>query len=635
MQTAALRRQFASAVGALDTAVSGKYSGLTLPSIRSLMYPLFSLPLRREEDVVAARRAATRLAEALGFDPGDQTRIATAVSEIVRNALRYATGGEVQFSVESAPPAFQVRVEDQGPGIANLDDVLNGRVPSRSGMGLGLTGTKRLMDRFSIESTPGGTVVVFAKILPPNALPVTPARVRTLADAAGAGLDGGLVGDVQRQNHELMRTLDELHRRQAELAHLNRELEDTNRGVVALYAELDAQADTLRRADAMKSRFLSNMTHEFRTPVNAIIGLSNLLRDDRVRQGHVPEPEIGFIRQAADQLWTLVNDLLDLAKVEAGKTVVRPARFEVQELFSALRGMLRPLLVTQSVALVFEDVPDLPPMWTDEAKVAQILRNLISNGLKFTERGEVRVSAAVDVPSGLMTLRVADTGIGISAADIPAAFEEFRQIEHRLQARARGTGLGLPLSRRLAQLLGGSLTATSEPGVGSVFSVVLPVTYHSPETPPAGAPPAFVPVTLETMAAPGHSTAPGHAPVRVLIIDDDPVARYMFREYLPGAEFEVSEAIDGRAGLAAAASEQPDLIVLDLVMPGMMGDEVFAALRQDPLTRDLPVVIASGSALEPAEERAFRKQGASLVAKVTWSRDALPGALRAAIGRAI
>ena len=161
--------------------------------------------------------------------------------------------------------------------------------------------------------------------------------------------------EIQNQNQALLRALDDLQRKQQELVHLNRELEDTNRGVVALYAELDEKADHLRRADELKSRFLSNMTHEFRTPVNSILGLSNLMLEDNERLGQESPPEVLYIRKAAEQLSELVNDLLDLAKVEAGKTVVRPAEFNVENLFGALRGMLRPLLLNQSVSLVFEE----------------------------------------------------------------------------------------------------------------------------------------------------------------------------------------------------------------------------------------------------------------------------------------
>ena len=225
---------------------------------------------------------------------------------------------------------------------------------------------------------------------------VTAKRIEQVADAVRQRRPQGLIEEIQVQNQELLRALDELHRRQQELARLNRELEDTNRGVVALYAELDEKADHLRRADELKSRFLSNMTHEFRTPVNAIIGLCNLLIDDRELEARTPEPELDFIRKAAEQLSDLVNDLLDLAKVEAGKTVMRPADFNVQSLFGALRGLLKPVLLNQSVKLVFDDASEVPALHTDEAKVSQILRNLLSNALKFTERGEVRVGAGLD-----------------------------------------------------------------------------------------------------------------------------------------------------------------------------------------------------------------------------------------------
>lgn len=232
-----------------------------------------------------------------------------------------------------------------------------------------------------------------------------------------------------------------------------------------------------------------------------------------------------------------------------------------------------------------------------------------------------------------MTLRVADTGIGIATDDVHLVFEEFEQIEHPLQTRAPGTGLGLPLSRRLAELLGGSLTVASEPGVGSVFSAVLPLTYRGPAAEDSAEPPAAE-VTARA-SRPGRGERRQGPPLRVLIIDDDPVARYMFREYLPRAEFEVSEAADGYEGLRRAANEQPDVVVLDLVMPGMTGRDVLAALRGDPATSGLPVVIASSNVLEPGEERAFRAQNAGLMPKAEWSRETLPDAVRAALGRAL
>src|SRR5262249_51286513 len=286
--------------------------------------------------------------------------------------------------------------------------------------------------------------------------------------------------EVQRQNQELLRALDELGRRQDELAGLNRELEDTNRSVVALYAELEEKADHLRRADDLKSRFLSNMSHEFRTPVNSIQALARMLLD-RVDGdlGVEQERQVLFIRKAADALSELVNDLLDLAKVEAGKIVIRPIEFDVAHLFGALRGMLRPLLVGEAVTLVFDEPEDVPSLYTDEAKVSQILRNFISNALKFTERGEVRVTARLLPDRNAVAFSIADTGIGIAPEDQERIFQEFTQIDSPLQRRVQGTGLGLPLCRKLAELLGGSVHVESTPGVGSTFTAIVPTVFES------------------------------------------------------------------------------------------------------------------------------------------------------------
>jgi len=350
--------------------------------------PLLSVRIHHEHDIVAARQRARQIAGALGFDATEQTRIATAVSEIARNAYAYAAGGRVEYSVDGDTPQqiLIVTVSDKGGGIANLEDVLAGRYRSRTGMGLGIVGTRRLMDSFSVQTGPGGTTVSLKKILPRRtALPA--AKLTELADRLAAERPKGRVEEVQQQNQELLQTLDALRARQEELERVNRELEDTNRGVVALYAELDERADHLRRADELKTRFLSNMTHEFRTPVNSILALTSLLAE-RLQAGPDDKDEVFYIRKSAQQLSDIVNDLLDLAKVEAGKIEVHPAPFEVQALFGALRGMLRPLLMNHSsLSLIFEEPEGLPPIHSDESKVSQILRNFISNALKYTEAG--------------------------------------------------------------------------------------------------------------------------------------------------------------------------------------------------------------------------------------------------------
>jgi PAS domain S-box-containing protein len=297
-----------------------------------------------------------------------------------------------------------------------------------------------------------------------------------------------IVLDLTEQQRRLALEIDQqagrareqaLRQRQDELEKLNQELEDINRGMVTLYAELNEKAKDLRHADEMKTRFLSDMSHELRTPLNSIFALSSLLLDRA--DGELTteqEKQVDFIRKEADSLLELVNDLLDSAKIQAGKAEVHPLEFEAVNLFSALRGMLRALLVNEAVTLVFEEPERVPLLYADEAKVSQILRNFISNALKFTERGEVRVSTRYDESSGMVTFSVSDTGMGIAPQDQGRIFEDFTQLENPAQGQFKGTGLGLPLCRKLAELLGGRIDLESEVGVGSKFSLTLPLRYQ-------------------------------------------------------------------------------------------------------------------------------------------------------------
>ena len=260
---------------------------------------------------------------------------------------------------------------------------------------------------------------------------------------------------------------------------LRSELEETNRGVLALYGELDAQAEQLRQATELKSRFLAYMSHEFRTPISSIRSITRLLLD-RVDGPLTEEQEkqVSFIQQNAAEFAEMVDDLLDLAKVEAGRVEISPAWFEMVDLFSALRGMFKPVLTNPSVNLVFEEPHDVPKLYTDDRKLSQILRNFISNALKFTPKGEVRVSAKFE-GDGTVTFAVQDNGIGIASEFHDTIFQDFSQVKSPLQRRLRGTGLGLSLSKKLAELLGGSVRLESEPGKGSIFSVTIPVQLES------------------------------------------------------------------------------------------------------------------------------------------------------------
>jgi len=268
----------------------------------------------------------------------------------------------------------------------------------------------------------------------------------------------------------------ELQRLRLEADALRAELDETNQGVLALYAELDEQAEQLREVSELKSRFLSYMSHEFRTPLGSILSMTRLLEDGM--DGPLTAEQrrqVRFISASTSELREMVDDLLDLAKIEAGRITISPAWFDLMDLFSALRGMFRPLVEGNQVDLLFEDPPVMPMLYTDDKKLAQILRNFISNALKFTPSGQVVVSTQREGENAVR-FSVRDTGIGIPAELQSTLFEDFVQVDTPLQKRLRGTGLGLSLCKRFAELLGGHVGVESEIGTGSNFYVVLPLT---------------------------------------------------------------------------------------------------------------------------------------------------------------
>lgn len=702
---------------------------------------LSTITLRNERDVVQARQRAREVAALLGFDNQEQIRLATATSEMARNAYRYARGGKVSFEVEiGLTQVLVITVSDTGPGIDNLKEILEGRYRSQTGMGLGILGTQRLMDNFEISSNSTGTVVKMGKELPISAPLLTPVRLKDVNDKINSKAPESPYEEIDRQNRELLKTLQELRARQEELALLNRELEDTNRGVVALYAELDERADYLRRASDLKTSFLSNISHEFRTPLNSIMSLSRILLDrlDGDLTGD-QETQVGFILESAKTLSEMVNDLLDLAKVEAGKVRIRVKTFEVMDLFSALKGMLKPLLAdNNSVDLVFIEGDNLPSLRTDEGKVSQILRNFISNAIKFTPQGEIKISAGMR-GSGSVLFEVTDTGIGIPPEHLETVFQEFSQIENPLQERYRGTGLGLPLCRKMALLLGGKVWATSKLGRGSSFFAELPIIYkgeadmagsreempvpefsrptvlliapdartfsfidpvfktsefqliyvqsveraetwlerHQPRAvvldihetenqgwdflrffPKQEDPGAQIPVVAIT--APKDSTRaldlgaalavskPLEAasllrdvrrvtrqekPKTLLLVDDNDLSLYILRELLDRPWLNLMEAHNGQEALDIIDREQPDAVILDLVMPGMSGFEVLQRLRAKEQTRRLPVIVYTSKLLTEEEKKGLTDLAAGLIAKSDVTTSLSPESLLSSLAK--
>ncbi len=557
--------------------------------------------LRHDEAVVVARQRAGDLAELLGFDRRDQTRIATATSELARNAYRYARGGRVILARDGE--ALRIEVSDDGPGIPHLDAVLSGAYRSSTGLGQGLVGVHRLMDDVHIDtSAEVGTRIVIRKTIPRHAAPDD----RAIGDELARRSAGSPYDAVSRQNEELLLALGEVRARTEELRDLNRELESTNRGVVALYAELDDRAEQLRDADERKSRFLADMSHELRTPLNSIVALTELLLDGEPHLMAEQAKQVAYIRRMADDQLRLVSDLLDMAKIEAGRVDVNLADVSVAELFALVRAQLRPLVRDEAVALRFVAEPDLPPLHTDEALLVQVLRNLVSNAIRFTPAGEIIVRAERD--GAAVRLSVSDTGIGIAAPDLARIFDEFVQIPGALQRHGRGTGLGLALVTRLVGLLGGRVTAKSTVGEGSTFEVSLP--------------------THRDAVLPAEVPDPSGM---ILVVDDDEAARYVVRAHLGGAGWEVAEVGSGSAALAACERGLPLAIVLDLSMPDMDGTVVLTRLRAEERTRGVPVVVHTSRLMADDVRSQLAAYGAQVLDKSNTSQVTLRAAVTDAI----
>lgn len=574
------------------------------------------------------------------------------------------------------------------------------------------------------------------------ALVVGGAPVTVLFD--GRPYEGGAALLGSRVPQDYADAVAEGNRAVHEIVGLNRELarqklrlEESNKGIRALHAELEQQADRLRTSAEVKGRLVAGVSHEFRTPLHSILGLSRLLLSGS--DGPLTteqETQVRFIRDSAEELSRMINDMLDLSRLDSTNTPVRAEPFDLRDFMSAMRGTMAPLAPDDApVKLEFEPVPDIA-LETDQGKLGQIVRNLIANALKFTERGVVQVRATVDDEH--VRISVQDTGIGIAKADQERIFEEFTQIESPLQRRARGTGLGLPLVKRLARVLGGSIEVESEPGVGSTFTLVIPqehaeiAVYRKLENAALTPDPSRAPVlvveddrstvfvyerylamagfqvlpartteearamlervrpsailldvmldgedTWNFLAAVKRDPATSDIPVlvctvmnresraralgadefwlkpvdedklirklqtiatgrgaKVLVVDDEPPARYLIKKFLQGTPYELLEAADGDTAVQLARSVRPDVILLDFLLENMTAFDVIDALKADPRTRLIPVIIVTSHVLPADAREKLSAQADAILSKehlsrelaITRIRDALRGA---------
>jgi signal transduction histidine kinase len=416
-----------------------------------------------------------------------------------------------------------------------------------------------------------------------------------------------LTAELQSRQMELQRSNAELADKAALLAAQNRDIETKNAEIEQARQEIEERAKQLDQANRYKSQFLANMSHELRTPLNSLLVLARLLAQNPL--GNLTGKQVEYatvIHSSGSDLLRLINDILDLTKVEAGKMDITPERFALDGLVEDLRGVFLPLTEEKRLVLTITTAPGVPvDLVTDKQRVRQIIYNLLSNAVKFTERGHVELliqTAAAQEPGAgsRIVFSVTDTGIGISPENLSTVFSAFQQADGTTSRRYGGTGLGLAISREVAARLGGEVTVRSELRRGSTFSLHLPLTQHGGSHPRAAF--AAEGSVRPVPAAMPHEALRSH---KVLIVDDDPRNAFVLTDVLEMHGITVVQATDGRKAIAELAAGGIDLVLMDVMMPQMDGYETTRAIRQMPQYSRLPVITVTARAMQGDREKSI------------------------------
>ena len=443
--------------------------------------PLLTVAVRREADILLARQRARQVSQFLGFSSGDSTRITTALSEIARNALEYGGGGTIDFAIEGRAldrEDLVIRIVDEGSGIGDVPAVLSPHFRSRTGMGIGIKGSRALMDRFAITSMVGrGTTVVMAKTRPWSAAKLSSADVARLTAELAKASEATPLGELQVQNQALLTALQELTQRQLEIERL---------GVTAGQARDRAEAAQLvaERSLVVRERFMALTTHELRTPLSAIGGYLDLLESELATSLTAKQTDyFRRVQRACKHLLGVTNDFLDMAQGDAGRLKVARHDGAARHVMSEASALVAPQATAREVTVHLTETTEHAMYLGDVDRVRQVLVNLLGNAVSFTPRGgSVALVAArvAEGPSGSAltggpwcVMRVEDSGPGIPSDKLDHVFEPFVQLSSAGQISRKGSGLGLTVSRQLALLMGGDLTAEST-GEGAVFTLWLP-----------------------------------------------------------------------------------------------------------------------------------------------------------------
>ena len=346
---------------------------------------------------------------------------------------------------------------------------------------------------------------------------------------------------------------------------------------VRLFDEIQDKSRQLEVASQHKSQFLANMSHELRTPLNAILGYTELMADGIY--GELPEKTMGVLKRLESNgrhLLGLINDVLDLSKIEAGQLVLDLSDYSLEDIAQTVRSTLEPLAADKKLAFKVEVAPKMPAGHGDGRRLTQVLINLVGNAIKFTDAGEVVINATAT--DGSFHLSVRDTGPGISAADQAKLFQEFQQADNAITRKKGGTGLGLAISKRIVEMHGGKIWVESQVGQGSTFSFT-------------------VPVRVEQQVEHGMSK-------RILVVEDQEDNRQIIRDMLTSTDYEIMEAESGEQALEAVAKQRPDLILMDIQLPGIDGYETTRRIKADPALRSITIIAVTSYALSGEEQKA-------------------------------
>lgn len=431
---------------------------------------VLTLPVGKKSRLLAVRNKIRTLLDYFEVQRSEQNRLIIALSELMRNTIHYAHSGELTLSASQDDIGWSLGflLADKGPGIPHLNELLQGAYRFPAGRGLGILSAKRLLDDLEMRTVIGkGTEARGCiRLKHFNEEGLEQNRLDRLRE----------ILSLQPDIEDLVATLRE---KEELIEQLNKELSVTNEGIIALYREIDEKNVELSRVNQMKSAFLANMSHELRTPLNSILALSQILLD-RI-DGDLSmeqEKQVTMMQRSGEQLLQLINDILDLSRIEAGKVRIEKFWIDPQKVTQEAIKTVEPLARKKGLALHYVPPPSLPQLFTDEARVRQILLNLLSNAVKFTPSGSVTVTQTLSENGGEnkeVAFSVKDTGIGIEPKNLGYIFEPFHQLDNTASRKFSGTGLGLSICKQLIELMGGRIWADSTPGKGSTFTFTLPL----------------------------------------------------------------------------------------------------------------------------------------------------------------